>query len=79
METKKILIINGPNLNMLGTREPEIYGSETLGDINGLIKTYARELDIKCEFFQSNCEGDIVSKIHTLMIEYDGCLINAGA
>ena len=79
METKKILIINGPNLNMLGTREPEIYGSETLGDINGLIKTYARELDIKCEFFQSNCEGDIVSKIHTVMNEYDGCIINAGA
>ena len=72
MATKEILIINGPNLNMLGKREPEIYGNETLGDINSLIKTYAREMDMKCEFFQSNCEGEIISKIHSVADSFDG-------
>lgn len=76
---KKLLIINGPNLNMTGRREPEIYGNETLEDINASIKTYASALGFTCDFFQSNCEGDIVSKIHEVFSGYDGCIINAGA
>ena len=79
MEEKKILIINGPNLNMTGIREPEIYGGETLSDINASLKTYARGLKLNCEFYQSNCEGEIVSKIHKVLDDYDGCIINAGA
>ncbi len=76
---KKLLILNGPNLDMTGRREPEIYGSETLDDINASIKTYASALDFTCEFYQSNSEGDIVSKIHEVLNGYDGCIINAGA
>lgn len=76
---KKLLILNGPNLNMTGRREPEIYGSETLDDINASIKTYASAMGFSCDFYQSNCEGDIVSKIHEVLTDYDGCIINAGA
>ena len=75
----KILVINGPNLNMLGLREPEIYGRETLSDINQKVLEYAQTLGAECEFFQSNCEGEIVSKIQTVLTEFDGCVINAGA
>lgn len=75
----KILIINGPNLNMLGVREPEIYGKETLEDINNKICEYAKSVGAECDFFQSNGEGEIISKIHTVLTEYDGCIINAGA
>ena len=76
---KKILVLNGPNLNMLGIREPGVYGSETLESINVEIKTYAEKLGINCDFYQSNCEGELISKIHTLMTDYDGCVFNAGA
>ncbi len=76
---KKILILNGPNLNMLGIREPGVYGSDTLASINAEIKTYAESIGIECDFFQSNCEGELVSKIHSLMTDYDGCVFNAGA
>ena len=76
---KKVLVINGPNLNMLGIREKSIYGSDTLDSINAEIKAYAETLYIKCDFFQSNCEGEIISKIHTVLTDYDGCVINAGA
>lgn len=76
---KKLLILNGPNLNMTGLREPEIYGSETLEDINSSIKSYATEQGFSCDFYQSNCEGEIVSKIHEVLNDYDGCIINAGA
>ncbi len=76
---KKLLILNGPNLNMTGRREPEIYGNETLDDINASIKTYASAMGFSCDFYQSNCEGDIVSKIHEILTDYDGCIINAGA
>lgn len=75
----KILVINGPNLNLLGVREPEIYGRETLADINFKIDAYAKELGASCDFFQSNSEGEIVSKIHTVLTDYDGCIINAAA
>jgi 3-dehydroquinate dehydratase-2 len=76
---KKILILNGPNLNMVGIREPSVYGSETLESINAEIKEYASALDIECDFFQSNCEGAIIDKIHSVLKDYDGCVLNAGA
>ena len=76
---KKVLIINGPNLNMLGIREKSIYGADTLDSINAEIKAYGSELNIECDFFQSNCEGEIITKIHSVLAEYNGCIINAGA
>ena len=76
---KKLLILNGPNLNMLGTREPGVYGSDTLDSINAEIDTYAKAMNIECDFYQSNCEGELISKIHSLMTDYDGCVFNAGA
>ncbi len=79
MAKGKILIINGPNLNMLGTRQPQVYGSRTLEDINKNICTYAEGMKLECDFFQSNCEGEIVSKIQSVAVNYDGCIINAGA
>ncbi len=60
---KNALVIHGPNLNLLGKREPDIYGKESLEDINEKIKTRAQELGMAVEFFQSNHEGDIVDKI----------------
>lgn len=79
MEKKKILIINGPNLNMLGVREPGIYGKETLEDICKKIQTRAEELNAETEFFQSNIEGEIINAIHKSMNVFDGIIINPGA
>jgi 3-dehydroquinate dehydratase-2 len=76
---KKLLIINGPNLNMVGIREPGVYGTETLESINSEIKIFAVNLGMECDFFQSNCEGAIIDKIHSVLENYDGCVINAGA
>lgn len=74
----KILVINGPNLNMLGKREPEIYGATTLKDIeNELLQT--AEIGVELEFFQSNCEGEIVEKIQQALGAFDGILINPAA
>jgi 3-dehydroquinate dehydratase-2 len=75
----KILIIHGPNLNMLGKREPDIYGATTLEEINGSLEKLASDLGTDVEFFQSNSEGDIVSTIQEAMSEYDGIIINPGA
>ncbi|HEY8423808.1 MAG TPA: type II 3-dehydroquinate dehydratase [Clostridia bacterium] len=72
----KILIINGPNLNMLGKREPHIYGTQTLEDINARIKAAAPK-ECVLEFFQSNHEGAIIDKIH--QTDADALIINAGA
>lgn len=77
--SKKVLVINGPNLNMTGIREPQVYGSETLDMINYEIKEYAEILGIECDFFQSNGEGEIIDAIHSVLSDYDGCIINAGA
>ena len=73
----KILILNGPNLNMTGKREPSIYGSETLDDINAQIKAHAQKKKCETVFFQSNCEGELVDEIQKF--DGDGIVINAGA
>ena len=76
---KKILVLNGPNLNLLGTREPEIYGSTTLSDINNLLKSRADEAGIGIDFLQSNIEGEIVTAIQNARNNYDFILLNAAA
>ncbi len=74
---KKILIINGPNLNLLGEREPAIYGSDTLKSISDeIIKEFS---SIEIDFFQSNHEGEIIDKLHFARDKYQGIVINAGA
>ncbi len=75
----KFLILNGPNLDMLGRREPGVYGSRALGEINASLDSYAKSLGITLDFFQSNAEGELIDKIHSVLKEYDGCALNAGA
>lgn len=75
----KIMVINGPNLNMLGIREPEIYGSETHKDLCNLIENYAREKGIEVEIFQSNHEGVLVDKIQEAYLKFQGIVINPAA
>lgn len=75
----KILIMNGPNLNMLGVREPEIYGSETLSHINSYILKTFEGSDVELDFYQSNHEGDLIDKIHSTIDIYDGVVYNPGA
>ena len=74
----KILLINGPNLNMLGTREPEKYGNLTLADIENNLKSRANDLGIELEAFQSNHEGEIIDHIQSARGAFDGIIINAG-
>lgn len=74
----KILIINGPNLNMLGIREPEKYGTVTLQDIEKELYAYSFELSVDIETFQSNLEGEIIDKIQQALGNFDGILINPG-
>ncbi|MDO4997622.1 MAG: type II 3-dehydroquinate dehydratase [Neisseria sp.] len=74
-----ILVINGPNLNLLGTREPHIYGSETLADVAEHLQTVGKEVGLSVEHFQSNSEGDIASKIHAARSVSKMVIINAGA
>ena len=76
---KKYLVINGPNLNMLGIREPEIYGKLTISDLENDITKKAQELRVSVDFFQSNHEGEIIDKIHSSMGIYSGIIINPGA
>lgn len=76
---KKYLIINGPNLNMLGIREPDIYGTKTYQDLMNYIEKAADELDVEVEFFQSNHEGDLVGAIQNSYGRKDGIVINPGA
>jgi len=73
---KKIMILNGPNLNLLGKREPEIYGDETLEKINTSISSLANELGISVFFSQTNSEGDIVDHLHEADREFDGVILN---
>jgi len=76
---KKILIIHGPNLNLLGEREPEIYGTQTLDEINRNIAEHAKKYEIECRFFQSNHEGAIIDNIQDNRKWMEGLIINPGA
>ena len=75
----KILFLNGPNLNMLGIREPDIYGKQTYADLEAYIQNFCRELDISCEIFQSNHEGALVDAIQAAWGKMDGIVINPAA
>ncbi len=79
MGRKKVLVILGPNLNMVGVREKGVYGDETSESINLQIVENAKKLGYDCDVFQSNHEGDIIDKIHAARGTYDGVVINAGA
>ncbi len=76
---KKILLILGPNLNMVGIREKGVYGTETAESINNDILAKAESLNVDCEIYQSNHEGDIIDRIHAAYGKVDGIIINAGA
>ena len=75
----KFLVINGPNLNMLGLREPAVYGSRTYADLCDYIKESADKLGAAVDFFQSNCEGEICTVIQETLNKYDGIVMNPGA
>ncbi|MCI1964532.1 MAG: type II 3-dehydroquinate dehydratase [Oscillospiraceae bacterium] len=76
---KKILILLGPNLNLVGIREKGVYGDETAESINRQIMEHADQVGYDCEIFQSNHEGDLIDQIHSAKGQYDGVVINAGA
>ena len=76
---KKILVINGVNLNMLGVREPEVYGKATLKDLHEMIEGWAKEVGCEVTCVQSNYEGEICEKIHQAYGVYDGIVINPAA
>ncbi len=78
-EAKKIMVINGPNLNMLGVRSPEVYGNRTYADLEAYIEDYAEKLGIEAVVLQSNGEGEIIDFIHHALGNYDGIVINPGA
>ena len=78
MSGKSILLINGPNLNLLGTREPHIYGTTTLADVEESSKSHAASLGAVLETFQSNHEGAIIDRIHAARDKVDGIIINPG-
>lgn len=75
----KILVINGPNLNMLGIREPGIYGKQTFAELLNLLQKWAKDEDIELEQFQSNHEGALVDKIQAAYGQFDGIVINPAA
>lgn len=75
----RILILHGPNLNMLGKREPQVYGSQTLDDINRSLEKLAAELGCFLSFYQSNSQGDLIDAIHGAVADCDGILINPAA
>ena len=75
----RIAILNGPNLNLLGTREPEIYGRETLADVEKRLRAVAKELGVTLQFAQMNGEGEMVDAIQALRGKCDGAVINPGA
>ena len=79
MPLKKILVINGPNLNLLGTREKEVYGAVTLAEIAARMNKEAAALEMDLDFIQSNHEGEIIDRIHSARGVYDVLILNAGA
>ncbi len=79
MAKAKILVLHGPNLNLLGEREPKVYGTATLDDINAAIQTLAKDLDAEVRIFQSNHEGALIDAIHEVRHWADAIVINPGA
>lgn len=75
----KILVLNGPNINMLGVREPNIYGKNDYKSLVKLVKQTAKDLDVKVKVYQSNSEGDLVTKIQKAYEKFNGIVINPGA
>lgn len=75
----KILVLNGPNINMLGIREPDIYGKETYDDLCQKVKNYAKKKGVEVKLFQSNHEGDLVDEIQAAYNKFDGIVINPAA
>jgi 3-dehydroquinate dehydratase-2 len=75
----RIAVLNGPNLNLLGTREPTLYGRQTLGEIEAATRAHARTLGVECEWTQTNHEGELVEAIQRLAESADGALLNAAA
>lgn len=73
-----VLVLNGPNLDMLGTRQPEYYGHQTLDDVRALCERVAASLDVELDFFQSNHEGAVLERIHRARGSADAIVINAG-
>lgn len=78
-ETLRIGVVHGPNLNLLGQREPDVYGRATLADLNEELATFGRELGVELTVFQANGEGALIDHIHARAAEVDAFLINAGA
>ena len=76
---KRVLVLHGPNINMVGERETSIYGKESFDSINLQILDYATSLGLECETFQSNSEGEIIDHIHAARQNFDGIIINADA
>lgn len=76
---KRILIVHGPNLNLLGERKPDVYGSQTLADVDELVRETADATGIDVRFFQSNHEGDLIDRLHEERHWADGVIINPGA
>ena len=76
---KKILVINGPNLNLLGEREPAVYGDNSLEKINSKISDSAKSLGFETDFFQSNSEGALIDRLHEARLDCAGVILNAGA
>ncbi|PKQ16193.1 MAG: type II 3-dehydroquinate dehydratase [Actinobacteria bacterium HGW-Actinobacteria-7] len=74
-----ILVMNGPNLNLLGTREPGVYGSATLDDIAAALRALGEELDVQLGFVQSNHEGELIERLHAAPAEFQGVVLNPGA
>src|SRR6185295_11269946 len=79
MATKRILVLNGPNLNLLGKRQPEIYGKASLSDIEKQVRALARELRVELDFRQSNSEGELVTWIQDAAGKFDALVINPAA
>ena len=75
----RVLVINGPNLNLLGQREPGLYGEKSLDEINNNLKKIAAEKQAEIDFFQSNHEGEIIDRIHLARGKVDAMIVNAGA
>lgn len=76
---RRVLVINGPNLNLLGTREPQVYGSTTLAEIEGELVRLGEQLGVQVSFVQSNHEGELIDAIHRAADDADGIVINPGA